>query len=83
MAVGEFGNAVGVVVLEWRSVAYHRAAAARARRLMAEATTRWLRECLARTVAGHEQIAAAIERASDLDAAASRVSNPEGIGLAT
>jgi hypothetical protein len=43
---------------------------------------RWLREHLARTVAGHEQIAAAIERASDLDAASSRGVDPERMGPA-
>ena len=69
MAVADFGNAVGVAVLERRSAAYHRAAAARARSLLAETTTRWLKEHLAEAVAGHEQIAAAIERVSDLDAA--------------
>jgi hypothetical protein len=34
-------------VLERRSAAYHRAAAARARRLLAEATTPWVKEQLA------------------------------------
>jgi hypothetical protein len=43
-------------------VAYHRAAAARARRLLAEATTRWLKEQLAYEVKRHEQILAQIER---------------------
>jgi hypothetical protein len=58
------------VILERRSADYHRAAAARARGLMAEATTRWLKDHLAHAVAGHEQIATAIERASDPDAPA-------------
>jgi hypothetical protein len=56
------------VILEWRSTDYHRAAAARARGLLAEATTPWLKQRLADTVARHEQIAAAIETASDPDA---------------
>jgi hypothetical protein len=43
---------------------------------------RWLTEHIARTVAGREQIAAAIERASDLDAAASRGVDPERMGPA-
>jgi len=44
----------------------HRAAAARARRLLAEAATRWLKEQLADKVARHEQIAEEIDRASEL-----------------
>jgi hypothetical protein len=51
--------------LEHRSAAFHRAAAARARRLRAEATTRWLKEQLEDTIAQHEKIAAAIEMASE------------------
>jgi len=51
--------------LEHRSSAYHRAAAERARRLRAEATTRWLKEQLEDAIAQHEKIAAAIERASE------------------
>ena len=69
MAVADFGNAVGVAVLERRSAAYHRAAAARARRLRAEATTAWSKEYLAEAVARHEQIAAEVERTSEPDAA--------------
>jgi hypothetical protein len=53
--------------MEQRSAAYHRAAAARARRLRAEATTPWLKEHLENTIAQHEQIAAEIERASEPD----------------
>jgi hypothetical protein len=53
--------------MERRSAAYHRAAAARARRLRAEATTPWLKEHLENAIAQHEQIAAEIERASELD----------------
>ena len=69
MAVADFGNAVEVAVLERRSAAYHRAAAARARRLRAEATTAWSKEYLAEAVARHEQIAAEIERTSEPHAA--------------
>jgi hypothetical protein len=49
-----------------------RHAAARARRLRSEATTRWLKEQLEATIAQHEQIASEIERASEpgADAAA-------------
>jgi hypothetical protein len=57
------------VILEWKSADYHRAAAARVRGLLAEATTRWLKEHLTQSATGHEQIAAAIERASEPDAA--------------
>ena len=53
--------------MEQRSAAYHRAAAARARRLRAEATTPWLKEHLENAIAQHEQIAAEIERASEPD----------------
>jgi hypothetical protein len=52
--------------MERRSAAYHRAAA-RARRLRAEATTPWLKEHLENAIAQHEQIAAEIERASEPD----------------
>src|SRR5215470_7244492 len=62
MAVADFGNVVEVEVLERRSAAYHRAAAARARRLRAEATTAWSKEYLAEAVARHEQIAAEVTR---------------------
>ena len=60
--------------MEQRSAAYHRAAAARARRLRAEATTLWLKEHLENEIAQHEQIAAEIERASEpgADAASAR-----------
>ena len=56
------------VILEWRSADYHRAAAARAKGLLAEATTRWLKEHLADAVARHEQVAAEIERTTEPDA---------------
>jgi hypothetical protein len=62
MAVADFENAAEVAVFERRSAAYHRAEAARARRLRSEATTRWLKEHLEETIARHEQIAAEIER---------------------
>jgi hypothetical protein len=68
MAVADFENADGVAVLERRSAAYHRAAAAQARRLRAEATTAWSKEYLTEAVARHEQIAAEIERTSEPDA---------------
>ena len=54
--------------MEKRSAVYHRAAAARARRLREEATTRRLKEQLAETIAQHEQIAEEIERASGFGA---------------
>jgi hypothetical protein len=53
--------------MEQRSADYHRAAAARARRLRAEATTPWLKEHLENAIAQHEQIAAEIKRASEPD----------------
>ena len=53
--------------LERRSVLYHRAAAARARRLWAEATTRWLKDRLEAEIAQHEKLAANIERATKSD----------------
>ena len=53
--------------MEQRSAAYYRAAAARARRLRAEATTLWLKEHLENEIAQLEQIAAEIERASEPD----------------
>ena len=60
--------------LEPRSAAYYRAAAARARRLRAEATTLWLKEHLENEIAQLEQIAAEVERASEPagDAASAR-----------
>jgi hypothetical protein len=52
--------------VEKRSVAYHRAAATRARWLREEATTRPLKDQLADTIAQHEQIAEEIERATEV-----------------
>ena len=52
--------------MELKSAAYHREAAARARRLREEATTRPLKEQLADTIAQHEQIAEEIERATEV-----------------
>jgi len=75
MAVADFGNVVEVEVLERRSAAYHRAAAARARRLRAEATMAWSKEYLAEAVARHEQIAAEVARASEPDAPATSQQN--------
>jgi hypothetical protein len=53
--------------LEQGSAVYHRTAAAKARRLRAEATTRRLKEQLEDVIARHEQIAEEIERASEPD----------------
>jgi hypothetical protein len=53
---------------ERASVAYHRVAAARARRLLTEATTPWLKEQLAAAIALHDQIAEEIESASKASA---------------
>ena len=54
-----------VVVMEFKSAAYHRAAAAQTRRLQAEATTRRLKERLEEVIVQHEQIADEIERTSE------------------
>jgi hypothetical protein len=51
--------------LDYKSAEYHRAAAARARRLRGEATTRRVKEQLQDEIAQHEQIAEEIERASE------------------
>ena len=53
--------------MEPTSAEYHRAAAARARRLLAEATTPWVKERLEVEMVQHQQIAAEIERASEPD----------------
>jgi hypothetical protein len=53
--------------MEHRSAGYHRAAAARARRLLAEATTPWVKEQLAEAMERHDKIAAEIDRASEPD----------------
>jgi aspartate aminotransferase-like enzyme len=53
--------------LEQRSAVYHRTAAAKARRLREEATTRRLKEQLEDVIARHEQIAEEIERAFEPD----------------
>jgi hypothetical protein len=50
--------------LERRSANYHRAAAVRARRLRAEATTPWVKDRLEDEIILHEQIAGEIERTS-------------------
>jgi hypothetical protein len=55
----------GVVGLEQQPASYYRAAAARARRLLAEATTRGLKEHLGEEVARYEQLAEEIERVSE------------------
>ena len=51
--------------MEQRSAVYHRTAAAKARRLRAEATTPRLKEQLEDAIAQHEQIAEEIERAAE------------------
>jgi hypothetical protein len=51
--------------LEFKSAAYHRAAAVQARRLQAEATTRRLKEHLEDVIVQHERIAEEIERTSE------------------
>jgi hypothetical protein len=51
--------------VEQKPAAYYRASAARARRLRAEATTRWLKEHLAAEIVRYERIAEEIERASE------------------
>jgi hypothetical protein len=61
--------------LERRNAEYHRAAAARARKLRADATTRWLKEHLEGEIARHEQIAEEVERASEPE---EDVASPEG-----
>jgi hypothetical protein len=61
--------------LERKSLAYHRAEAERARRLPAEATTRWLKEHLEGTIDRHEQTAAEVERASETNPDAASLSD--------
>jgi len=60
-----FRDKFGVVGLEQQPASYYRAAAARARRLWAEATTRRLKEHLEEEVARYERLAEEIERASE------------------
>jgi len=64
--------------LEQRNAEHHRVAAAQARKLRAEATTRPLKERLEGEIAWHEQIAEEIERASapDADAASPETETP-------
>ena len=67
-----------------QSAEYHRAAAARVRKLRADATTRWLKEHLEDEIVRHEQIAEEIERASETDAdAASPVSKTPALSSET
>ena len=54
--------------MERESATYHRAEAARTRKLLADATTPRLKEHLQAEVARHEQLAAEVERASEPDA---------------
>jgi hypothetical protein len=51
--------------LDYKTADYHRAAAARARRLQGETTTRRLKEQLEDVITQHEQIVEEIERASE------------------
>jgi phosphodiesterase/alkaline phosphatase D-like protein len=67
--------------LERRSAAYHRAAAARARRLLGEATTPWVKQQLAEAMARHDQIAAEIDRASEPEANAAPAHGETGVVL--
>ena len=60
-----FETSSGIVGLEQQPASYYRAAAARARRLRAEATTRRLKEHLGEEVARYERLAEEIERASE------------------
>jgi hypothetical protein len=60
-----FRDKFGVVGLEQQPASYYRAAAARARSLRAEATTRRLKEHLGEEVARYERLAEEIERASE------------------
>jgi hypothetical protein len=69
--------------MEQRSTAYHRTAAARARRLRAEATTPWLKEHLENAIAQHEQIVGEIERASKPDNGDAVSSQDETSGLSS
>lgn len=64
--------------MELKSAAYHREAAARARRLRAEATTPRLKEQLEDAIAQHEHIAEEIERAAEpgADAASAQGETP-------
>ena len=64
--------------MELKSAAYHREAAARARRLRAEATTPWLKEHLENEITQHEQIVEEIERAAEpgADAASAQGETP-------
>jgi hypothetical protein len=55
----------GVVGLKQQPASYYHAAAVRARRLLAEATTHGLKEHLGEEVACYEQLAEEIERASE------------------
>jgi hypothetical protein len=64
--------------MQLKSAAYHRAEAARTRRLLAEATTPWLKERLQDAIARYEQIAAEVERASEPDADAASPKHETG-----
>jgi hypothetical protein len=74
--VADIENKFGVCESERRSATYHRAEVARARRLQADATTRWLKEHLQNEITRHEQIAAEIERVSEPEADAASPRHP-------
>jgi hypothetical protein len=65
--VNQFKKALGGRSLEQKSAAYHRAAAARARRLLAQATTPRVKNRLEVEMVQHQQIAAEIESACEPD----------------
>src|SRR5438067_7330145 len=65
--------------MEQKSAAYHRAAA-RGRRLRAEATTRWLKERLRHEIIQREKMAEEIDAASDPDADAASPHRGAAIG---
>jgi hypothetical protein len=62
--------------MERKPAAYHRAEAARARKLLAEATTPRLKQHLEDAIAQHEQIAAEVESGSEPDTASPHTTNP-------
>jgi len=63
--------------LEQKPATYHRAEAARARKLLAEATMPRLKEHLEAEVARHEQLAAEVERASEPEPASTALRDME------
>jgi hypothetical protein len=63
----DFGNGSEWWSLEQQPVAYYRAAAERARRLQAEATTPRLKQYLGEVIEQSERLAEEVERASEKD----------------